>query len=238
MSLRVTNLPSPAQAPQARYHQTSIFPPPILLNEHETAVKAFQRPSAHLLPPGQAHTWLLLNASLCPQLQALCVLAPPTHSLTSHSNTAHKSGSPRLQLSPETTHSLSLRHRECSAWKSCEKRCVSCSGCLAPYNQAQRNSFKTSRCHLLGFVLRSRSCACLLPPQVKGEQGDVKRTRFHQNSRHQKDKMMLGTLQAFLYFTGLFLAGILLGHVQRTKTTGKCYCRNNVWGRRGAKLRL
>jgi len=33
--------------------------------------------------------------------------------------------------------------------------------------------------------------------------------------------MTLGTLQAFLYFTGLFLAGILLGHVQRTKMIGK-----------------
>lgn len=202
-------------------------------------MKASERPSVHLLPPGQAHTWLLLQASLCPELQALCVLAPPTHSLTSHSNTAlTASGSPRLQLSPETTHSLPLRHRECSAWKSCEKRCVVFSWCLAPYNQAQRNSFKTSRCNFVGFVVRSRSCACSLPPQVKGERGDVKRTRFHQNSRHQKDKMMLGTLQAFLYFTGLFLAGILLGHVQRTKTTGKCYCRNNVWGKQGAKQRL
>lgn len=32
-----------------------------------------------------------------------------------------------------------------------------------------------------------------------------------------KDKMTLGTLQAFLYFTGLFLAGILPGHVQELK---------------------
>lgn len=48
--------------------------------------------------------------------------------------------------------------------------------------------------------------------------------------------MTFGTLQAFLYFTGLFLAGILLGHVQRTKMIGKRYCRNNVWGWEGKTL--
>lgn len=77
--------------------------------------------------------------------------------------------------------------------------------------------------------------ACFLL-KVKGALGEVKRIKFHQNSRHQQDKMTFGTLQAFLYFTGLFLAGILLGHVQRTKMIGKRYCRNNVWGWEGKTL--
>lgn len=165
---------------------------------------------------------------------ALCVLTPPTHSLTSHSNTADTaSGSPHLQLSPETTHSLSLQHRECSAWESCEERCVLCSWCLT----IKHKGVLLKPVAAILLALRSghaRVLACFLL-KVKGERGEVKRTQFHQNSRHQQDKMTLGTLQAFLYFTGLFLAGILLGHVQRTKTTGKRYCRNKVWGKAGGK---
>lgn len=165
---------------------------------------------------------------------APCVLTPPTHSLTSHSNTADTaSGSPHLQLSPETTHSLSLQHRECSAWESCEERCVLCSWCLT----IKHKGVLLKPVAAILLALRSghaRVLACFLL-KVKGERGEVKRTQFHQNSRHQQDKMTLSTLQAFLYFTGLFLAGILLGHVQRTKTTGKRYCRNKVWGKAGGK---
>lgn len=175
------------------------------------------RPSHTLRTDHQTCSWQIsVSPALETPLEQLCsLLIQSTYFLTNPTVTELIIMSPCRQLSPKNTPGISL-----PAWRILQAHY--CTNALLCTNDVSLFTIKRKAILLKSdviilFILQP-GYANVRHSFSRWKDNKVKLKEFSSTKNQDiEDKMTLGTLQAFLYFTGLFLAGILPGHVQELK---------------------